>query len=79
MKLIQKSRTLIRAELEAAPALKQFGTGWISGVLGLTLSLACLGLVLALRFPGVFSAADLTAFQGKPWFRMILIKNRSIK
>jgi sterol desaturase/sphingolipid hydroxylase (fatty acid hydroxylase superfamily) len=73
MKLIQKSRTLIRAELEAAPALKQFGTGWISGVLGLTLSLACLGLVLALRFPGVFSAAELTAFQGKPWFRMILM------
>ncbi|MCX6854986.1 MAG: sterol desaturase family protein [Verrucomicrobia bacterium] len=73
MKLIQKSHALIRAELESAPALKRFGTGWISGVLGLSLGLGALGLVLALRFPGIFSAAELTPMQGKSWFRMILM------
>ena len=31
MKLIQKSRLAIRAELEASPNLRRFGSGWISG------------------------------------------------
>jgi sterol desaturase/sphingolipid hydroxylase (fatty acid hydroxylase superfamily) len=72
MKLIQKSRALIRAELEAAPALRRFGSGWISGVIGLVLGVGCLGLVLALRFPGVFSMAELTPMQSQPWFRAVL-------
>lgn len=64
---------MIRSELEAAPALKKFGSGWISGVLGLGLGIACLGLVLALLFPGVFSAAELTPMQSQGWFRAVLL------
>ncbi len=73
MKLIQKSRARIRAELESAPALKQFGSGWISGVLGLALGVGSLGLVLTLRFPGVFSMAELTPMLSKPGFRIVLL------
>lgn len=73
MSLIQKSRAQIRSELEAAPALKKFGSGWISGVTGLGLGLASLGLVLALRFPGAFSAAELTPLQHATWFRIVLM------
>ncbi len=73
MNIVQKSRALIRSELECVPGLKQFGSGWISGILGLGLGLASLGLVLALRFPGVFSAAELTPLEGKPWFRVLLL------
>lgn len=72
MKLIQKSRNLIRAELEAAPGLKRFGSGWISGIAGLVLGVSSLGLVLTLRLPGVFSMAELTPMQSQPWFRMVL-------
>jgi sterol desaturase/sphingolipid hydroxylase (fatty acid hydroxylase superfamily) len=72
MKLIQKSRLAIRAELEASPNLRRFGSGWISGVIGLTLGVASFALVLALRFPGVFSMAELTPMQGQVWFRLVL-------
>lgn len=73
MKLVQKSRALIRSELEASPALKRFGSGWISGVLGLGLGLASLCLVLTRLFPGVLSAAELVPVQQAPWFRAVLL------
>lgn len=73
MKLVQKSRALIRAELETSPALKKFGTGWISGVLGLVLGIASFCLVLTRLFPGVFSAAELAPVHQSPWFRAVLL------
>ena len=73
MSLIRKSRELIRAELEATPALRRFGSGWISGVLGLSLGGASLALVLTLLLPGVFSMPELTALHGKAWFRVLLL------
>jgi sterol desaturase/sphingolipid hydroxylase (fatty acid hydroxylase superfamily) len=73
MKLIQKSRQVIRAELESAPALRRFGSGWISGVTGFALGVGALGLVLALRFPGVFSMAELTPLLHQGWFRLVLL------
>lgn len=72
MKLIQKSRLALRAELEAAPALRRLGTGWISGVLGLVLGIGSLALVLGLLFPGVFSMAELTPLQSHAAFRVVL-------
>lgn len=72
MKLVQKSRLAIRAELEAAPNLRRFGSGWISGVIGLVLGVASLALVLVLRFPGIFSMAELTPMQNQGWYRLVL-------
>jgi hypothetical protein len=51
-------RLMLRGELEAPPALRRFGSGWISGVLGFVLGLAGLALVLVLRAPGWFSMPE---------------------
>ena len=49
---------MLRGELEAPPALRRFGSGWISGVLSIVLGLAGLALVLVLLAPGWFSMPE---------------------
>lgn len=73
MNIIQKSRAAIRSELEVAPALRRFGSGWISGVLGLVLGIASLSLVLSIRYPGILGAVELNAFKSATWFRVVLL------
>jgi sterol desaturase/sphingolipid hydroxylase (fatty acid hydroxylase superfamily) len=66
-------RQQLRAELEAPEALRRFGSGWISGVLGLVLGLAGLLLVISLRAPGTFSMPEIGALHGRPAFRLALL------
>ena len=66
---IHETRLKLRRELEAPPALRKFGSGWISGVLGMMLSLAALGAVLMMRFPGVFVMKESAALVAHPGFR----------
>ena len=73
MKPLHSARQKIRNELEAPPALQRFGSGWISGVLGLVLGLAGLFIVFSLLFPGTFSMPELRKFHDAPvsvWFCM---------
>ena len=72
MKIVQKSRQLIREELECVPALRRFGSGWISGVIGVILGIASLGLVLVMRFPGIFGAVEFSALRAGSGFRVLL-------
>lgn len=72
MKTVQKSRQLIREELECVPALRRFGSGWISGVIGVILGIASLGLVLVMRFPGIFGAVEFSALRAGSGFRVLL-------
>ncbi|MEO6568353.1 MAG: sterol desaturase family protein [Opitutaceae bacterium] len=65
-------RQKVRAELEAPEALRRFGSGWLSGTLGLLLGLAGLALVLALLAPGTFSIPEFTALRNGPWYRVIV-------
>lgn len=60
----------VRGELEAPAALRRFGSGWISGFLGLMLGLGGLLLVMALRAPGLFAMTETRAFEGTAWFRL---------
>ena len=69
MNVIREKHLKLRGELEAPPALRRFGSGWISGVLGLVLGLAGLSLVVALLMPGTFSTPEVQALYQKPWFR----------
>jgi Na+(H+)/acetate symporter ActP len=69
MKALHETRLKIRRELEAPPALRKFGSGWISGVLGMMFGLAALGCVVMMRFPGVFTMKENAALIGHPAFR----------
>ena len=70
MNPLQDARLKLRGELEAPPALRRFGSGWISGVLGIVLGLAGLLLVLALRAPGQFTMPETRALLASPGFRI---------
>jgi len=70
MSWIKDTRLELRGELEARSALRRFGSGWLSGVLGLALGLAGLGLVVALRMPGVFTVPETQALYQNPGFRV---------
>lgn len=70
MSKVHEARLKLRGELEAPPALRRFGSGWVSGVLGLVLGLAGFSLVLALRFPGVFATPEMGGLYSNPWFRV---------
>src|SRR5688572_9573945 len=67
---LHEARLKLRGELEAPPALRRFGSGWISGVLGLMLGLAGFALVLALRMPGTFSIPETHGLYANPWSRI---------
>jgi sterol desaturase/sphingolipid hydroxylase (fatty acid hydroxylase superfamily) len=67
---LQEARLKLRSELEAPPALRRFGSGWISGVLGVVLGIAGFSLVLALRLPGTFAIPETQGLYENPWFRV---------
>ncbi len=50
-----KLRQALRADLQSEKAERQFGTGWISGVLALACALAGLVTVLCIRFPNLLT------------------------
>src|ERR1051326_5367470 len=70
MSKLHDARLELRRELEAPPALRRFGSGWISGVLGLVFGLAGLGLVIALRVPGSCAVPETHHLYENPWFRV---------
>jgi sterol desaturase/sphingolipid hydroxylase (fatty acid hydroxylase superfamily) len=66
---IHETRLKLRGELEAPPALRRFGTGWVSGVLGLVFGIGGLLLVISLRAPGLFTMPEVRGLEGNAWFR----------
>src|SRR3954465_992780 len=70
MSTIHDARLHLRGELEAPPALRRFGSGWVSGVLGLVLGIAGLLLVMAFRAPGLFAMPEVRGLEGNHWFRL---------
>ena len=69
---ISQLRNKIRAELEAPAEQRRFGTGWISGVIGLVGALAALGIVICITFPTVFTVPDLHAMYLRIPYRLLL-------
>lgn len=66
-------RDKLRAELEARPEDRRFGTGWFAGVIAFLLSVGCLVLVITRAFPGLFITPELGAVFDSAWFGTGLI------
>lgn len=66
------ARDKLSHELEGAATLRRFGSGWLSGVLGLVLGIAGFLLVLSLRAPGSLSMAEIRALHVQGWFRLVV-------
>ena len=52
--MLTKIRLAPRNDLEASAEARQFGSGWISGLLALVAAIASLLLLLSQRFPNGF-------------------------
>ncbi|QDT14825.1 sterol desaturase family protein [Alienimonas californiensis] len=50
--------TVLRDELECPPERRRLGSGWLSGVAGLSLALLGLGAVLCLKYPWLLTMPD---------------------
>jgi sterol desaturase/sphingolipid hydroxylase (fatty acid hydroxylase superfamily) len=72
MNHLHEARMKLRGELEAPPALRRFGSGWISGVLGVVFGLAGLFLVISLRMPGAFAMPEVRALHTHAAFRVAI-------
>ena len=70
MSKLHDVRMKVRGELEAPPGLRRFGSGWISGVLGLVLGIAGLLLVISLLAPGVLAIPETQNIRDNPWYRI---------
>ena len=60
----------VRKELEVPPALRKFGSGWISGVLGLVLGIGSLLLVISIVAPGYLALPQTEPLRSNPWYRV---------
>ncbi|GAB5559265.1 MAG: sterol desaturase family protein [Synoicihabitans sp.] len=65
-------REKLKAEFDAPETLREFGSGWISGVLGVLLGFAGLSLVISLLAPGTFSSPELQGLYESGLFRILL-------
>lgn len=70
--MIKHLRTAIRNDLEAPAEAREFGSGWISGVLALIFGIAVFLLQLSQEFPQWFSMKDLAVLHAAPEFSLAL-------
>src|SRR5579859_2525838 len=70
MSKIHDVRMKVRAELEVPPALRRFGSGWISGVIGLVLGIGGLLLVISMMFPGILTLPESEPLRSSHWYRL---------
>jgi sterol desaturase/sphingolipid hydroxylase (fatty acid hydroxylase superfamily) len=70
--MIKHLRTAIRNDLEAPAEAREFGSGWISGVMALILGIAVFLLQLSQEFPQWFSMKDLGVLHAAPEFSLAL-------
>jgi len=70
MSRLHEVRMKVRHELEVPPALRRFGSGWISGVLGLVLGIGGLLLVISMLAPGILTLPESEPLRTNHWYRV---------
>ena len=65
-------RKKLREDLESPREKRRFGTGWISGVIGLVGGVASLGIVLCMLFPQALTMPELRGFYDRVPMRLVL-------
>ena len=70
--VINKIRASLRKDLEAPAADRRFGSGWISGVISLVLSVAALLGGLCVLSPGLFTVSEARALYTYIPYRLLL-------
>ena len=66
--MISKIRLAIRNDLEASEEERQFGTGWLSGLVALILSVSSLFLLISQRYPEWLSMKELSVIYHQQYF-----------
>jgi sterol desaturase/sphingolipid hydroxylase (fatty acid hydroxylase superfamily) len=68
----------LRAELEAPPELRKFGSGWIAGVLALAFAIGSLFLILIIRQPELLGTPELALVRESYWVKPVLFASMFI-
>lgn len=69
---LQRFRAYLRNELEAPVETRYFGSGWISGVIALILSIAGLASMVCMTLPSLFTTPDLYMLYHQIPVRLVL-------
>jgi sterol desaturase/sphingolipid hydroxylase (fatty acid hydroxylase superfamily) len=70
--MIKKIRLAIRNDLEATEEERQFGTGWLSGLAALILSVSSLFLLISQRYPEWLSMKELSVIYHQQYFTLAI-------
>ncbi|MGF7147173.1 sterol desaturase/sphingolipid hydroxylase (fatty acid hydroxylase superfamily) [Sphingomonas zeicaulis] len=62
----------LKKDLEAPIETRRFGSGWFAGFFALVLAIAGLGLVVVLRYPGLFGTPELAMLRNSSVLRPII-------
>jgi sterol desaturase/sphingolipid hydroxylase (fatty acid hydroxylase superfamily) len=62
----------LERDLQSPVEVRRFGSGWLSGFLGLVLAIAGLCLVVSLRWPDWFSTPELAVVRNWTGFRLVI-------
>jgi sterol desaturase/sphingolipid hydroxylase (fatty acid hydroxylase superfamily) len=60
----------LERDLQAPIEVRGFGSGWFAGFFALLFAISGLGMVVALRYPGLFAMPELQALKNWPEFRV---------
>lgn len=73
-----KTPSRLRAELEAPPALRVFGSGWWSGALGIILGASSVLGILCVWFPNWFTVAEMKPLHQTGWYQPVIIASITV-
>lgn len=69
--MINQLRRTLRSDLESPVEARSFGSGWISGVGALALSVVASGVILSAHFPDLLATQQFRTLYDRSWFDLL--------